>query len=363
MNFSALQGRLLDILISPPSLCIPPFSTIQSVGAITAREKTRFVNKSTVLCSAGVYILLRPCTHGALQVEAIMAWAPVQLPYLKPPDLLPAPLPSESRFFESTDVFQNDTSYHRVVAVEPHFIVKYGRGVKEIEGQVLLFLEHHLEACKGFPKLYAMHRVARTGHVCLIMQRMPGVPLDQLWPTLKDFEKSDICAKLNGIITSIRGIPAPRLYGSIDRGRFQHHLFYSPDDDKEICGPFDSEDHFNAALVKRLRSAWAQMKHHSFKADFYERNLGSTLVGHRFILSHSDLQRKNVIVHRDESQGLTVSLIDWEDVGWFPNYWEYFIALQGVQWDDDWSQRIEEIMEPWLSEAAVMKMVYQDTIF
>ncbi|KAF1972328.1 hypothetical protein BU23DRAFT_580944 [Bimuria novae-zelandiae CBS 107.79] len=264
-----------------------------------------------------------------------MAWAPAQLPYLKPPDLLPAPLPSESRFFESTAGGCGRAS---------HFIVKYGRGVKEIEGQVLLFLEHHLEACHSMPKLYAMYRIASTGHVCLIMQRMPGVPLDQLWPTLKDFEKSVICAKLNGILTSIRSIPAPPLYG-------------------KICGPFDSEDHFNAALVKRLRSAWAQMKKHSFKADFYEKNLGRVLVGHKPVFSHSDLQRKNVLVHWDTLQGLTVSLIDWGDAGWFPAYWEYFTALQGVQWDDHWSQRIEEITEPWLSEAAVMKMVHQDLIF
>jgi hypothetical protein len=73
-----------------------------------------------------------------------------------------------------------------VVAVEPHFIVKYGRGVKEIEGQVLLFLERHLKACHGLPKLYAMYRIASTGDVCLIMQRMPGVTLDQLWTTLKE---------------------------------------------------------------------------------------------------------------------------------------------------------------------------------
>lgn len=296
-----------------------------------------------------------------------MAWAPAQLPYLKPPDLLPAPLPSETCFFDSTVVFRNDTSHHRVVAVEPHFIVKYGRGVNEIEGQVLLFLEHHLKARSKarskVPKLYAMYRIASTGHVCLIMQRMPGESLDQLWSTLDEFEKSDICAELKELFTSIRDIPAPPLYGSIDKGRFHHHLFYSPDGDPEICGPFDSENQFNAALVKRLRSAWVRMERHSFKSDFYERNLGRTLAGHRPIFSHSDLQRKNVIVHRDKSQGLRVSLIDWEEAGWFPAYWEYFTALQGVQWEDDWSQRIEEILEPWLSEAAVMKMVYQDLIF
>ncbi|KAF1842083.1 uncharacterized protein K460DRAFT_380032 [Cucurbitaria berberidis CBS 394.84] len=292
-----------------------------------------------------------------------MAWVPARLPYLKHPDLLPAPLPSEKLFFESTAVFREDVSYHRVVAVEPHFIVKYGRGVDEIEGQILLFLEHHLKDHPGIPKLYAMYRIASTGHVCLIMQRMPGESLAQLWPTLEESEKSDICAKLKEVFTSIRQIPAPPLYGGVDNGRYHHYLFYSPDRDREICGPFDSEDQFNAALVKRLRFEWEHMKRHSFRADFYERNLGRTLAGHKPMFSHSDLQRKNVVVHRDTSQGLRVSLVDWEEAGWFPDYWEYFTALQGVLWDDDWSQRIEDILDPWISEAAVMIMVHKDLIF
>ncbi|KAF2819174.1 hypothetical protein CC86DRAFT_307765 [Ophiobolus disseminans] len=105
------------------------------------------------------------------------------------------------------------------------------------------------------------------------------------------------------------------------------------------------------------------MAQHSFRADFYERNLGKVLVGHKLVFSHSDLARKNVIVHRDALHGLVVSLIDWGDADWFPDYWEYFTALQGIQWNDDWRQRIEEITEPWISEAVVMEMVHKDIIF
>jgi hypothetical protein len=143
-----------------------------------------------------------------------------------------------------------------------------------------------------------------TGRVCLIMQRMPGVPLDQLWPALDDFEQADLCTKLNGIIRSIRSIPVSPipLYGTADQSPFHKHLFYSPDEDKEICGPFDSEDDFNAALMRRLRSIWANRKKHGFKADLYENKLGRTLVGRKAVFTHSNLQRKNVIVHRDALQ-------------------------------------------------------------
>jgi hypothetical protein len=70
-----------------------------------------------------------------------------------------------------------------------------------------------------------------------------------------------------------------------------------------------------------------------------------------------------VVVHGDTSQGFTVSLIDWEEAGWFPSYWEYFTAQQNIHWNDDWPQRIEEITEPWVSEAAIMNMVHQDVLF
>jgi len=79
------------------------------------------------------------------------------------------------------------------------------------------------------------------------------------------------------------------------------------------------------------------MKKHSFQTDLYERNLQRTLVGYKPVFRHSDLQRKKVIVYRDTSQGLTVGLIDWEEAGWLPDFWESFTALQGVQWDNDWS--------------------------
>lgn len=69
-----------------------------------------------------------------------MTWTPAKLPYLLSPNRLPVPLPRESSFIESTVVFRDDENHHKLVAVEPHFTVKYGQGVKEIEGQVPLIL-------------------------------------------------------------------------------------------------------------------------------------------------------------------------------------------------------------------------------
>src|SRR4051812_31944139 len=109
-------------------------------------------------------------------------WAPVRLPYLKHPSRIPAPLPTGKQFLESTAVFRDDASYHRVVAVGPHFIVKHGLGVRECEGQTLLFLEKHLASFSHItlPKLYAMYCIPSNGHLCLVMELLDGESLDAI---------------------------------------------------------------------------------------------------------------------------------------------------------------------------------------
>ncbi|PMD48095.1 kinase-like protein [Hyaloscypha variabilis F] len=279
-------------------------------------------------------------------------WTPVRLPYLKHPSQLPAPLSREREFLELTMVLRDDASYHRVVAVGQYFIVKHGRGVHEREGQTLLFLEKHLGDAIHVPMLYAMYRMPSNGHLCLIMERLEGELLESLWPTLGEDDKSAICSVLKNAISAIRKVHHPGFYGS--------------DGDTAICGPFNSESEFNAGFIGRLRAIWATNMRHSFKADFYERRLDTMLSGHEPVLSHSDLQRKNILVRRVQDQQnldstcFEVSVVDWEEAGWYPSYWEYSVLFIAFQWDDDWPKRLEQIVDPWPSEAAILRMLYQD---
>jgi aminoglycoside phosphotransferase (APT) family kinase protein len=237
----------------------------------------------------------------------------------------------------------------------------------------LLFLEKHLASFSFItvPKLYAMYCIPSNGHLCLIMERLDGESLEAMWRVLDNDEKSAVCGKLKEVFATIRKIPVPypNFYGSVERGPVPHHLFYSADADPAIRGPFDSESEFNTALVRRLREIWAMNDKHSFKADFYERNLDAMLKGHEPMFSHSDLQPKNILVRRVHSQtGLAsksfeVALVDWEEAGWYPSYWEYSCVFIGFEWLDDWPERLEQIVDPWPSEAATLRMLYQDLWF
>ncbi|KAF2107769.1 kinase-like domain-containing protein [Lophiotrema nucula] len=286
------------------------------------------------------------------------------IPFLKPPRLLPAPLPSEADFLEATAVFKGDVSNHRVVAVGDHFVVKYGRAVEEAEGQTLLFLEQHSVKCLTAPKLYAMWRMHSTGHLCLVMERLPGENLETLWPKLAEQEKIAICSKLGAAIKHMRNLSPPEYFGGVGRSRIPHHLFWEPGNDPTICGPLDTESAFNAAFIKKLAVVYASNPHlAASKIEYYERHLDSMLRNHMVTFSHSDLQRKNILVYT-VGASFEIAIVDWEVAGWYPSYWEFAIEFATLEWwVDDWPKYLEQAIEPWPFEAAVFRMIYQDLWF
>ena len=54
------------------------------------------------------------------------------------------------------------------------------------------------------------------------------------------------------------------------------------------------------------------------------------------------------------------AVVDWEDAGWYPSYWEYASAFVDFVWDDDWPEKFERIVEPCPLEAGLLRFVRQD---
>ncbi|EGE00914.1 hypothetical protein TESG_08202 [Trichophyton tonsurans CBS 112818] len=229
-------------------------------------------------------------------------WTPVELPYFCGTDGLPAPLPTTDEIMTSTTLLK-DRLGQKMVRVGQHFVVKYGHGTGEVEGHNLL---------------------------------------------LKD------------MFDGMHSLPSPGFYGSIVKGYMPRHLFYSHPADQSISGPFLHENEVNNAIAGKLRSIFTHNKKYNYKSDFYERHLSRVLSGHRAVFSHSDIYRKNIMIHKThrhtpEKCDYIVALVDWEYAGWYPSYWDYEISFTHFHWDDDWPERFESFLEPWLAEVALIK--------
>lgn len=207
------------------------------------------------------------------------------------------------------------------------------------------------------------------GELFLVMQRMPGLSLDQVWADLDNEVKSNITAELRTIFDDIRllNCPWPDFFGAAGGGPVPYFLFYTPDADNSISGPFADEDRFHSGLVGQYAKNQNKNGYPGFKGVFYESHFCEVLRGHKVAFAHGDVQRKNIMVQvkggPGEPEASRIALVDWEDSGWYPEYWDYFVAYTSFQWDDDWCQRIEEFLPAWPKETAMMKMMYSDLFF
>ncbi|KAJ5715454.1 phosphotransferase enzyme family protein [Penicillium malachiteum] len=175
----------------------------------------------------------------------------------------------------------------------------------------------------------------QEGHeIFLIIYRVPGVQLDSIWSSLEPSEKDDIITNLNEICEKMRKVecPVPNFYGSLDGGGLHTFLFRNNNDHRNYLGPFFCKSEFVAGLVGNYRALTNRNDLPNYKARFYEKYMFRVLEGHRSVLTHGDLQQKNIMVVENKSsncegrRSFDVVLVDWESAGWYPDYWEFFIA-------------------------------------
>jgi thiamine kinase-like enzyme len=99
--------------------------------------------------------------------------------------------------------------------------------------------------------------------------------------------------------------------------------------------------------------------------------LGRALQGHcQPTLTHSDVQQKNIMVSVNPGcrniqgeRSFDIMLVDWENAGWYPEYWEYFTASCSIAFhycEEDWTWRVTQFLQVWPAEMAMMRMVDRD---
>lgn len=55
------------------------------------------------------------------------------------------------------------------------------------------------------------------------------------------------------------------------------------------------------------------------------------------VFTHGDLTRTNIMISKDKLGRVTIAaIIDWEQAGWYPSYWEYCKLFIGESYMDDW---------------------------
>lgn len=277
--------------------------------------------------------------------------ATVKIPYYATD--LPSSLPSNDDIDAASDI-SLEYGGRRIVQLGDHFVVKFGKGVDLIEGENMLFVRKNTHV--GVPRVYALYSDAKTGKNYIVMEKIPGQTLLSLWPQLSHSEKQAIVMTLHKYFDDLRQLSPPGYYGSLGERCLLDEIFWTLHPEPAINGPFTSPK----ALLEAMALKYTHDGRPPYRADFYRQCLPRVLRDNRPIFTHGDFQRKNIIVQRNlESHddtsgkpGLDIFVIDWEKSGWYPIYWEYCLAVCALRWDDDWCLWLEQVLEPFASEAA-----------
>jgi aminoglycoside phosphotransferase (APT) family kinase protein len=151
----------------------------------------------------------------------------------------------------------------------------------------------------------------------LLITEVPGIPLSQCHELLSDEDLECISKHMTKYISQLRKIPGPSNTAVSVCNTLGEECRDTRIRGAEPVGPFVNEDAFNQVL---------RFPDHPGRQ------------GHSIVFTHADLNPRNILVgpvaQLDGRVRWDVTgIVDWENSGYFPEYWEFTKAMfEGFRW-------------------------------
>lgn len=173
--------------------------------------------------------------------------------------------------------------------------------------------------------------VSSTDTSYLLTSRVPCLPLGMCIDTLSENEVHTLVYDLRRCLEELRAIrkevtPSHAISNALGEACYDYRIVAGTEYDEErgyFIGPFIDEEEFNRTLQV---GALPGVSHCS---------------GHKIVFTHGDLNMRNVLVHNGRLSGI----VDWENSGWFPEYWDYTKAHYITKLNKRWLKMIDEVFE------------------
>ncbi|KAK3318707.1 hypothetical protein B0H66DRAFT_591386 [Apodospora peruviana] len=160
----------------------------------------------------------------------------------------------------------------------------------------------------------------------LLTSRVPGNRLGFCIDTLSDEELADLVCQLRHFVGYLRTIQRDAIAENTTSNAgggtcYDFRITAAGDDD--FVGPFANEDDFNNNLRCGALPGVVQRKRH------------------RIVFTHGDLNMRNILVRNGKLSGV----VDWENSGWYPEYWEYTKACHVTKFHRRWLAAVGRVFE------------------
>ncbi|KAI7759823.1 hypothetical protein LZL87_009146 [Fusarium oxysporum] len=172
--------------------------------------------------------------------------------------------------------------------------------------------------------------VADSRNTHLLTTGLRGEPLARAMDMLSDRDCHEFVDQMQGFISQIRAIapvgPKTHICNTLGQACSDPRIR-----DGNPIGPFEDEASFSQYLCHPDDPARR---------------------GHQVVFTHVDLNLRNILVDKvtrlDGTRGWAVSgIVDWENSGFYPEYWDCTKAqFEGSRWDERWTRALVEVFRP-----------------
>ena len=175
----------------------------------------------------------------------------------------------------------------------------------------------------------------KEGRGCLILDYMPGEMLARVWGQITPEQRRTVMRTLGRYIQELRSLRQPQPSGWIGSpsGRECYDMRITPNGH---YGPSLDEKSYNDWRIStydryRKESPGTAQRLNEIRQEMRD--------DHRIYFTHGDISRRNVLV-RINGEGpediSVVALLDWEQGGWRPEYWEVVKLHYGMESNHEW---------------------------
>ncbi|EPQ53484.1 kinase-like protein [Gloeophyllum trabeum ATCC 11539] len=241
-----------------------------------------------------------------------------------------AALPSIAQVREQAERQGPLSRHHPVYFPDMGLIVKYGPLESIAEAQTMWMIGHYLKDKVPVPELYGWKHDDQDFFI--YMELVKGVTLKDCWDSLSDADRESICLELRAAIRALRTLrqdPSDPFVGHVARQPILDTFV-----DGRVAGPFPS-----VHALHEYIAFWPSPSDPYPDGDPDRWRLPDDAP---IVFTHGDLDKSNILVSTPTDDGQRprlLSIIDWYQSGWYPDYWEYCKAARLVREDDEWATR------------------------
>lgn len=218
--------------------------------------------------------------------------------------------------------------------------VKHGLHQPLSEAAVMQFIGKNTSI--PVPKVHCSFQSNERTYI--VMSRLPGDPIFLNWSKRSDQSKAKILAQLEQYINEMRALNPP----TVGIGGINGSKLYDPRIPGGVqgFGPFASVHDFHTFLSHSIDYSPENPAEVNALLEMYRNSSHSP----RF--THGDLSSQNILVNGDE----IVGIVDWTTSGWYPDYWEYTMALNTNTYNEFWKDEISKVLDKYSQEIEMERL-------